>query len=500
MGQEIPKSSFSEREFQRFSHKLHRNLAALKQVLQRSDFGRQEPVLGAELELYLIDRQGYPSGINQWLQQQADDPQVTLELNQYNLEYNFDTFALAGQPFSALESAMLAVSEQLDSLAAVRDAQIVPIGILPTLTEADMGEAVMTPLKRYRALSDMLLTMRGGQFDVDINGEDSLSVQRNDLTLEGACTSFQVHYSFPIDQFVDTWNAIMLVTPLVLALSTNSPLLFGKRLWHETRVPLFKQSTDSRRHNMPWHDLPRVELGYDWLRRSPYELFAQRVLLYPPLIAVCNSESPESVLAEGRLPSLHELNLHNGTIWHWNRPIYSNKDEGHIRIEMRSLPAGPTPVDMVANAAFHIGLAVGLRDEIEELLPATPFRFVSENFYQAARHGLDASLIWPSLMQNRLWDKPVRALALSLLDKARQGLEQLGVEKGEVKRLLAVIKKRLDRNQNGSSWQLKALARLQQKHSLEQALVLLVQNYTFWSKQNIPVAEWEFPQWARRYG
>lgn len=499
MGQDIRQSTFEKKDFSAFSAKLSRNLTALHQILERPSFGGEPPSLGAELEFYLIDQAGRPLCSNKAVQKASADPRVTLELNQYNLEYNYDPIALSNphgenrsrgnHPFSQLSEDILSSQQTLNRLAAEVGGSVLPIGILPTLTEHDLGPQIMTDLARYRALSDILLSIRGGKFAIDIEGDDSLHLKRRDLTLEGTCTSFQIHYNFPLNQFVDTWNAMTLITPLVLAISTNSPILLGKRLWHETRVPLFKQSTDSRSSKPAWHDLPRVELGYDWLRQSVHELFAQRVYLYPPLIPLCHEEDPEALLATGTLPGLHELCLHSGTIWHWNRPVYCNQGAGHMRIEMRSLPAGPTAIDMAANAAFYIGLATGLVTEINDLLPAIPFKFVTENFYTAARNGIDAQLIWPSLTQNRLGNTSARDLVLQLLPTADKGLQQLGINQAERGRLLQIIENRVVSGQNGSSWLLRRYDALR-TGKRQNPLQNLVFEYRDNNLSNQPVAEW----------
>lgn len=491
MGQDISRSTFTAQEHRQFEHKLHDNLAALKQILQRPDFGNNQPCLGAELELYILDAQGLPLGINQALLKEADDPSLTLELNRYNLEYNLPVQMLAGSPFSGLETLITDKLAHVNKLLSAREASVLGVGILPTLNEAHIGPKVMTPTLRYEALSEILLAMRGRDFKIDIDGEDPLRMQRQDVSLEGVCTSFQVHYNFPLAEFVDTWNAITLVTPLLLGVACNSPLLLGRRLWHETRVPLFKQSTDGRAQTPQWHDLPRVELGYDWLRNSVYELFAQRVYLYPSLIPLLNDEAPLECLAAGELPALHELNMHNGAIWHWNRPIYSSAENGHVRIEMRCLPAGPTPIDMAANAAFYIGLAAGLRHDIETLLPAMPFRFASDNFYRAARTGMNAKLVWPALRQNRLAERPLREIAESLLDTALAGLMSLDIDADEAQRMLDVMADRLASGQNGASWQLASLETLTPRIGREQALRRIVETYQVYFNANIPVSRWE---------
>lgn len=443
------------------------------------------------MELYIVDANGRALGISEALRAAAQDPLLALELNRYNLEYNLPVLTLAGAPFTELEQTLIARLKHLNSVAADMDAAVVGIGILPTLTETDLGIQVMTPGARYEALTNVLLAMRGGAFDIDISGRDRYKTRRHDVTLEGACTSFQVHYGFPIEQFVDIWNAVTLITPLLLGVGCNSPLLLGHRLWHETRVPLFKQSTDGRRQEAAWHDLPRVELGYDWLRRSVHELFAQRVYLYPPLIPQCDGEDPLTEIAAGRLPGLHELNLHNGTVWHWNRPIYSAENGGHVRIEMRALPAGPSAIDMAANAAFMIGLSAGLQNTIDDLLPAMPFRYVSENFYRAAREGINAQLIWPALNQNRLAERPLREIGLSLLDVANQGLCSLGVDADDSARMMAVIEHRLATGVNGAVWQLNAMDRLEPRLGKTAALQRLLHCYQRNANANLPVSRWE---------
>lgn len=491
MGREITRTEFTSTDYKDFSARLHDNLEVLKKVLARPDFGRCGHSLGAELEFYLIDRQGAPLPHNANIRQRSGDPHVALELNRYNLEYNFPVYGFDHRPFVQLETDIQAAEWRLNQLAAEEGGSLLAIGILPTLQAHHLGDALMTPEPRYLALSKILMAMRGGTFAIDIQGQDRLELARTDISAEGICTSLQVHFAFPVEEFVDLWNAATLATPVVLAIAANSPLLLGKCLWRESRIPLFKQSTDSRRRDVPWHDLPRVDLTHGWLRHSVYELFAQGVYLYPPLIPICHSEDPVEALAAGNLPGLHELSLHHGTIWHWNRPIYSAEGDGHIRIELRSLPAGPSAIDMAANAAFHIGLALGLKDHVEALLPAIPFRFAVENFYRAARDGMDARLIWPSLNQNRLWDRPVREIAEQLVDIARRGLRLGGIDEDEVERMMQVIERRLETGQSGAEWQLGSFDNLSSRMDAHQALQALVGGYQQYSHANCPVADWE---------
>jgi hypothetical protein len=368
---------------------------------------------------------------------------------------------------------------------------MVPIGILPTLRQADFGPHCITPRRRYHALVDQLIRRRGDGFRIDINGDDPLRLELADITLEGANTSFQVHYRVRPADYADTFNAIQLVTPLVLALGANSPTLFGHRLWHETRVPLFKQSIDTRHPDRySWKEPARVNFGQGWARRGAIELFREVVRIYPALLPICADASPAEELTAGKIPTLAELRLHQGTVWLWNRPVYDNLDGGHLRIEMRALPAGPTAVDMAANAALLVGLAEGLRPRINELLPGLPFARAEYNFYRGAQHGLGAKLLWPVLGQPGYRELVVTDIIAGLLPVAREGLDAIGVPAVESEYYLGVIERRLHRRQTGATWQRGMLAQLQGKMPLSAALHTLLETYMSHSEANLPVAEW----------
>ena len=315
-----------------------------------------------------------------------------------------------------------------------------------------------------------LIQRRGGRFNIDINGEDPLQLEMEDITLEGANTSFQVHYRVNPEDYADSFNAIQLMTPLALALAANSPTLFGHSLWHETRIPLFKQSIDTRQvDRYSWNEPARVSFGQGWARRGARELFREVVRIYPPLLPICAPQSPAQEIAAGRTPSLAELRLHQSTVWLWNRPIYDDADGGMLRIEMRALPAGPTAVDMVANAAFLIGLAEGIRPQLSELLPALPFAMAEYNFYRAAQYGLDARLVWPELGQSGYREQSILRLSRRCCQWPREGLAHLGISSDESARYLRVIETRLARRQTGCSLAAKRLAQLKQEMPLQAA-------------------------------
>jgi len=490
MGIEINRTSFEAQDFRAFGHRLEDNLDGLRRLLARPGFGEGPASLGAELEMYIVDAAGHPLFANEEILADACDPQLTLELNRYNLEYNLSPYRIADTPFSATENEILTRLARLRDVAARHGGRIVPIGILPTLRPGDFGAHCITGRRRYQALVNQLIGRRGDNFRIDINGPDPLKLELSDITLEGANTSFQVHYRVRPEDFADTFNAIQLVTPLAVAIGANSPTLFGHRLWHETRIPLFKQSIDTRHADRySWREPARVNFGQGWARRGALELFREVVRIYPPLLPVCDDSGRDAVEADG-VPALAELRLHQSTVWLWNRPIYDNLDGGHLRVEMRALPAGPTAVDMVANAAFLIGLAEGIRPRIEELIPALPFAKAEYNFYRAAQHGLDARLLWPGLDQWGFREQAVTDIIKRLLPVAGEGLERIGVAPKESARYLGTIEQRLRRRQTGAVWQDRKLQKLRGEMPLEAALHALLEEFMRHSEANLPVSEW----------
>lgn len=490
MGTVIDRSNFTEDDYRRFSARLRDNLAAFRQLAARPGFGAGETSFGAELELYVVDSLGRPLHINQEVQKELNDPQLTLELNRYNLEYNFSPVLAKNNCFHATQAEAMEALEKIDRCAEKWSGSTVGIGILPTLRESDTGEQAMTKTPRFEALTRQLSQIRGGPFYIDIKGSEPIRLEMEDVSLEGANTSFQVHLKVPASEFADTYNALQLVTPLVLALAANSPTLFGHRLWQETRVPLFKQSIDCRRPD-PLHPQPaRVNYGHSWLRLGAVELFAESIYLYRPILPLLSDEDPLETLKSGGIPQLNELRLQQGSVWLWNRPVYDPADGGHLRIEMRALPAGPSVGDMLANAALLIGLTKAMQKNINRLLPAIPFDYCIRNFYRAAEKGMQAELIWPSATQNQPEYHKVGDILRQLLPQVPEQLSAAGFQDGDFAPLLAIINERLATGRTGSQWQLAKLDELESDLPRQEALAEMLQQYQRLSRQNLPVAQW----------
>ena len=458
----------------------------LREVITRDEFNCWQPTIGSELEVYLVDDQFMPAPVNEQLLELAAHPQLTEELNRYNLEFNLSPVPASGSPFSAIEQELRGFLDSLQGHARSIGAQVIPIGILPTLRDEHLSLDYMTDRPRYHALNKGLTRVRKGGFHIDISGEDHLSLHGEGVTVEGANTSFQVHLQIPANQFATHFNAAQLTAPLTLAMASNSPFIAGCRLWQESRIALFKQSIDLRQRGNPdWRQPSRVSFGQGWLRTSAWELFASNVALYEPLIPLL-SDTPD----DSDPPRLRELCLHHGTIWPWNRPVYSHLDGGHMRIEYRFLPAGPTVLDMLANAALCIGWSLGLGESTDHYVARLPFKFAEYNFYRAAQRGMDANLIWPRKHKGGLEERPIRLLIEEFLPRARQGLDTLGLDSADVDRLWKVIEERFDTGQTGSQWQLKTFEKYRQQVDTAEACRRMLKDYVDNMQVGTPVTGW----------
>ena len=498
MGTEIDKEEFDERDYPRFRERLGECLSTLGQLLERPGFGVGPATVGAELELFLIDGAARPLPHNQAIRAAAADPRVTVELNRFNLELNTSPALLAGRPFSALGGELNVLLDHVADAARDHAGRLALIGILPTLSQADLGPGVMTDMPRYRALNSSLRRLRQDPFRIQIAGEDPLELASEDVTLEGANSSFQVHLRVDPADFTRTYNAVQLATAPVLAVSGNSPTFLGHRLWDETRIALFKQSVDDRQSHGPRRRLARTALGTGWLRGGALELFAESIRLHQPLLPALRQPLPPVVGGSGLLPGcagwqappLDELRLHQGTVWRWNRAIYDPASGGHLRIEMRALPAGPTVIDMLANAAFLTGLSLWLAGQDQQWTYALPFERADHGFYRAAQQGLSAQLSWPAGHRDQIRTVAAAKLVAELVPAARQGLLQAGVAAEEADGLLEVISGRVASGQTGAVWQRATLAAAKRRHDPERAQAVMLDRYLQHAETGRPVHTW----------
>ncbi len=492
MGLDINRENFKDEDYQAFSRRLYQSLEVLKQQVRNPKFGLGQKKIGAELENYIIDQRGNPLPINLDLINAANIDNFTPELNRFNLEINFDPIDLGAHAFSELHRQMEDYLAKLRQVAAEFNGRIVPIGILPTLQDADLSAESMTDLARYRTLSKHLYEMRGEHFKVHIRGRDEVFLTCDHVALEGANTSLQFHLMCEPNDFANVFNAIQLTTPLVTAVAANSPILLQNQLWDETRVALFKQSIDSRvRNTVEWRQPSRVSFGHGWVRDDAWELFAETVALHPPIFPLLSDQDPIQEFNKGGVPKHQELAIHMGTTWPWNRPVYSAIDGGHVRIEMRALPAGPTNIDMVANSVFATGLAMGLKDSIRDFLAVMPFRFAEYNFYRAAQNGLDAAIVWTDPQKHQAKEMPIMEVLWAMLPVAERGLEQLGIADSEIKKYLSVIHDRLQHKITGARWQRDTFQQFSQSTDKLSAAKQMLESYIEYQATDTPVSDWK---------
>jgi hypothetical protein len=494
MGLSIDRDQFDALEYRRFEGRLEECLVALERLLERPGFGAGPVTVGAELELFLVDGQGRALPRNQEVRDETADPRVVLEIDRFNLELNLTPAPLIGRPFAAFASELDQALGIVRRAAAWHGGRVVMVGILPTLCGTDLDLGALSDAARFQALNNGLRRLRQEPFRIRIDGADPLELAADDVGLEGANTSFQLHLRVDPDRFSDHFNAAQLATAPALAASGNSPTFLGHRLWEETRVALFKQAVDDRGiAGRSSRRVSRVAFGTGWTRGGPLELLEESVRLHEPVLPVVGPERPLDRLEGGGVPALEELRLHQGTVWRWNRAIYDPAEGGHVRIELRALPAGPTVVDMLANAAFLLGLTLALATDADTWVRRVAFQQVHHNFYRAAQLGLGAELAWPLGPGSRVRTVPAAELVRRLLPVARQGLEDGGVAPEEVDRLLTVIGARAATGQTGAVWQRRALAALEPRLGREAGLAAMLEHYLDHQRTGDPVHTWAIP-------
>jgi hypothetical protein len=489
MGRDVASATISGEDRRRYRDKVRRCLDVLARMLGESQFDFERPHIGLEIELNLIDSLGDPLMRNADVLKAIADPAWATELGQFNLEINIPPRELGGESTGELEAEVRDHLVHADGRAREVGGGLVMIGILPTLRKTDIGEESLSANARYKMLNDQIFAARGEDVELAVDGVERLNTYADSITPEAACTSFQLHLQVSPAQFAQYWNAAQAIAGAQLAVGANSPFLFGKELWRETRIPLFEQATDTRPEELKEQGVrPRVWFGERWVT-SVFDLFEENARYFPALLPICEDDDPADQLARGEIPALAELSLHNGTVYRWNRPIYAVVDSRpHLRVENRVLPAGPTVVDAVANAAFYYGLVRTLAEQERPIWSQMSFSAAEENLHSGARHGLDATLYWPGV-----GEVPAVELVLRrLLPLAHAGLDSWGVDPAVRDRLLGVIESRCTSGVNGASWQVDVVHDLQRAGAdRTAALHGMLDRYIPNMHSNEPVHTWE---------
>jgi hypothetical protein len=492
MGEEVAQTTFSREDRARYRQKVRRCLDVFAEMLRDARFDFERPLTGMEIELNLIDGDAGPAFRNADVLAAVADPAFQTELGQFNVEINVAPRRLVGDGPAQYERAVRASLNAAEEKARAVGAHMVMVGILPTLERGHLTMESLSSNPRYALINEQIFAARGEDLTIRIDGVERLNTTADTVAPEAACTSTQFHLQVSPAQFAAYWNAAQTIAGVQVALGANSPFLYGRELWRETRIPLFEQATDTRSEEIKAQGVrPRVWFGERWIT-SVFDLFEENVRYFPALLPICDPSDPAEDLARGDTPSLAELRLHNGTIYRWNRPIYDiARNRPHLRVENRVLPAGPTVVDTVANGAFYFGLVRTLAESDRPLWSQMSFSAAEENFHVCARNGITAQVFWPGLGY-----VPVTELVLRrLLPLAYEGLDSWGVSAAERDRLMKIVEQRCLLGRNGASWQVDTLHHLEDEANLDrrEALREVVRRYVPLMHSNQPVHEWPLP-------
>jgi gamma-glutamyl:cysteine ligase YbdK (ATP-grasp superfamily) len=489
MGRDIDAIKITGEDRRKYREKVRRSLDVFARMLRDHRFEDDPSQVGVEIELNLVDGRGGPSMHNADVLGAIADPAWATELGQFNIEINVPPRALHGDELAGLEQEIRANLNRADARARTTGSRLMMVGILPTLQERDMHEGTISSNERYRVLNEQIFAARGEDMQIAISGAERLLTHAGSITPEAACTSVQLHVQVSPENFANYWNAAQAIAGVQVAVAANSPFLFGRRLWDETRITLFEQATDTRPDELKQQGVrPRVWFGERWIT-SVFDLFEENIRYFPALLPLCDEEDPVAALDGGGCPQLSEMSLHNGTIYRWNRPVYDVVDGmPHLRVENRVLPAGPTVADIIANAAFYYGLLRAMAEAQRPIWTQMSFATAADNLHAAARHGLDAKLYWPGL-----GEVPAAELVLRrLLPLARAGLARWGVADAETDRLLGIVEQRCLTGQTGAAWQTGMVRALTVggESDREEALRLMTQRYIEHMHTNEPVHTW----------
>jgi len=499
MGVKDVRLAVDKEELRVFTQALLRDVRALERMLENGTIESGVRRIGLEQEMFLVDEVHRPAPVAVEALERIEDPRITSEIGRFNLECNSDPLLFGDDCLSKMEGQIT------DLVDVVRDAVIglgarpVLMGILPTLRKSDLSIDNMVPSPRYYALNEALTRLRGGPYVIYIKGTDELRLTHDSVMLEACNASFQVHFQVGPEEFAKLYNIALAVTAPVLAASVNSPIMLGRRLWHETRIAVFQQSVDTRQTMPEMRDVsPRVSFGRDWVHESALEIFREDISRFKVILGRDIDEDPLEAIAAGRTPALKALQLFNSTVYRWNRACYGVGEDGraHLRIENRVLPSGPTVRDEVANAAFWYGLVSAMADEVDDVRERIEFDAVRTNFVAAARLGLDAQMEWfdgRSLPAEEL-------ICERLLPAAERGLEMGGIDRADIDLYLGTVRQRVESRKTGARWALASLADMGRGGTREERLAALVAGTYDRQSTGRPVHEWDLARLAEGGG
>jgi CBS domain-containing protein len=494
LGEQNVRLNDDEATSQAFMKSLLVEVHALEKMLDAGLVESGIRRIGAEQEMFLIDRAHKPALKALDMLDVIDDDRFTHELGLFNLEANLSPHRLGGNCLRLMETEAEEIYRLARKTASRFDCDIALVGILPTLTKENLGLESMVPTPRYHALNDAICALRGNEFNFTINGIDQLSVKHDNVMLEACNTSFQVHFQVSPENFAKNYNIAQTITAPLLAAAVNSPVLLGKRLWHETRIAVFEYSIDTRSKIQQERGLkPRVHFGDRWLEESVTEIFKEDIARFRTVLTTETEEDPLGMIEQGIMPSLNALRLHNGTVYRWNRPCYGvHENVPHLRIENRVIPSGPTVIDEIANAAFFFGMMAGMTEQVKDIRELLTFADVKANFLAAARDGIRAQMNW--FNDTHL---PAKQLVLEqLLPLAREGLQESGIDQDDIDRYLGVLEHRVTQRRTGARWALESLEIMGDSGTQDQRLRCIVNSMVEQQATGEPICNWELAEYC----
>jgi len=496
MGEQNIEEHADESTRQAFMKSLLEEVRALEMMLEKGMVESGVSRIGAEQEMFLINQAKQPTLTALDVLKELDDERFTHELGLFNIEANLSVQEFHSDCLSRMEAETQEVYAKARKAAAACDSEIALVGILPTLTKKNLGLDSMVPTPRYYALNDAIMALRGDNLQFTINGIDQLVVNHDNLMLEACNTSFQVHFQVSPDNFAKLYNIAQTITGPLLAASVNSPILLGKRLWHETRISVFEYSVDARSATHQTRGLkPRVHFGDRWVDESVTEIFKEDIARFRVILTAETEDDPLAMVAQGIAPKLKALCLHNGTVYRWNRACYGvHNGVAHLRIENRVIPSGPTVVDEIANTAFFVGMMAGMAEKVDDVRELIPFDDIKANFMAAAREGIRAQMNW--FGDTHL---PAKELILEhLLPLAREGLQKHGVDQKDIDRYLGIIRDRVTTRRTGSRWALESLNNMHGRGTEDQRLRCLVSSMVSQQSAGHPIADWKLADFCEQ--
>jgi len=488
MGEQNIEEHASKSSRQEFMKSLLEEVRALEAMLDKGMVESGVSRIGAEQEMFLIDEACKPALTGLEVLKKLDDERFTHELGLFNIEANLSVQELKADCLRRMENEAQEVYAKARKAAHQCDSEIALVGILPTLTLDNLGLDSMVPIPRYHALNEAIMALRGNDLQFTINGTDQLVVKHDNLMFEACNTSFQVHFQVSPQDFARLYNIAQTVTAPLLAAAVNSPLLLGKRLWHETRISVFEYSVDARSTTHQTRGLkPRVHFGNNWVDKSVTEIFKEDIARFRVILTTETEDDPLAMVAQGIAPKLKALCLHNGTVYRWNRACYGvHNNIPHLRIENRVIPSGPTVIDEIANTAFFVGMMAGMADQYGDVRELVTFDDIKANFLAAARGGIRAQMNWFGDTH-----MPVRKLILDeLLPLAEHGLQKYKVDQKDIDRYLGVLHDRVSTRRNGARWALESLNEMHGRGTEDQRLRCLVGSMVEQQATGVPISEW----------